>query len=447
MKVIRIFALILLCTLTVSLLGCEKIDLSGGKNNGGNDGTASSVDTSDPDTLIVKTTVAGDGTFRPEGGASPKTDRILAQIEAAEKTTGYTVAVEIVTKESLSTSFLRACRAGKKYADLIQTDAMFLSRYYDEGYFLSLADVGLAASVTGSLKKSDGTAYALRADGWNNPLPTVSYTLFYNEKLFADSLCETPLEYYEAGAWNWGNFEKLCSEITKATPGEVYAIAHPNERETDLVWATLHAAGLTYFADDGTCIMDSEEGLKGFSALRTLLTSGVTYRLGSQTNVEADPTAKLAFTNRRTAFLVGNSSLLFETDEESISENLGEDLRIIGFPAMKGGVTGAAFSEKDVFCGITSAANKELCKELLPRLFASPDGTDVNEELTEDYFYHEKDAEIYFSLLASADTDTSLAMTDNRSLVEEYFMQVANGASAKEILSNFQTIFNSQKKG
>ncbi len=443
MKFSRIFALFLSALLLFSLLGCEKIDLSGGKQNGSNQNAGVS-DSSDPNTLTVKTSVAGAEAFRPEGGASPKTDRILAQIEAVEKATGTTVDVELVSEANLSDQFLRACRTGKKYADVIQTDAMFLSRYYDEGYFLSLADVGLEASKTGSLKKSDGTAYALRADGWNNPLPTLSYLLFYNEKLLTDRNCETPLELYENSAWNWNNFERLCNQVTD---GEVFALATPNESHPDLVWATLHAAGLTYFSDDGTCVMDSKQGLTGFSKLQSLLSSGVTYSLGAYENSAADPTAKLAFTNRRTAFLVGNSSLLFDTEDDSVSACLGEDLRIIGFPSIQKGTAGACYSSEDIFCGITANANKELCKTLLPRLFASPEKVNVNEELTEDHFYHKEDAELYFDLLATADTDTSLPMTENRSIVEEYFLQMAKGhLSAKEYLSNLQSRFNANNE-
>ena len=443
MKYSRIFALVLSALLMFSLLGCEKIDLSGGKNNDGNQ-TVEGSDSSDPNRLTVKTTVSGKETFRPEGGASPKTDRILAQIEKVEKATGCTVDVELVSEETLSDRFLRACRSGNKYADVIQTDAMFLSRYYDEGYFLSLNAVGLEASVTGSLKKSDGTAYALRADGWNNPPPTLSYLLFYNEKLLTDRLCETPLELYEAKAWNWVNFEKLCTQVTD---GEVFALAYPTASETDLVWATLHSAGLTYFSDDGKCVMDSQEGITGFTKLQSLLNSGVTYRLGSYENSEADPTAKLAFTNSRTAFLVGNSSLLFETDDASVTSCLGENLRIIGFPSIQRNTAGASYSVDDVFCGITNKANKELCKKVLPLLFESPEGFDPKEELTDDYFYHEKDAELYFDLLASADTDTSLPMEDNRTIVEEYFLQMAKGQlSAKEYLSNLQSLFNANSE-
>ncbi len=449
MKVIRIFALMLSILLMFSLLGCEKIDLSGGKNPGenGGEGGSSAPDLSDSHTLTVKTTVSGRETFRPEEGLSPKTNQILAQIQEVEDATGCKVDVEILSKESLSTAFLRACRAGKKYADMIQTDGAFLSRYYSEGYFMSLAEAGLEPSATGSLTTADGIAYGLRADGWNNPNPTLSYLLFYNEKILTESGCQTPLQLAEEGVWNWVNFKTLCQQVTQRNPGEVYAIAYPNDSETDLIWATLHAAGLTYFAKDGTCTMDSPEGLEGFSQLRGLLTSGVTYSLGSYENSTAEATAKLAFLNGRTAFLVGNSKLLFETDENSLFSGLKEDLRIIGFPAIKEGTPGASFSEPDVFCAITSTANRELCQQVVPRLFAPREGTDPNQELIDTYFYHQQDGEIYLDLLSASDTETALGMGENRSLVEEYFVRVAKGASAKEILSNFQTIFNSQTKG
>lgn len=443
MKLRRILALTLSFLLVLALFGCEKLDLSGSKkpSSQGSSGT----DVSDPDVLVIKTVLQGSQSLRPEEGASQWTDLLLGQIARVEKETGKTVQVEIVSQESMETGFVRASRSGKKYADLIQAEAPFLSRYYEEGFFLSLVDAGVESSSTGVLKKQDGTAYAFRADGWNHPLPTVSYLMYCNEKLFLDAGLESPLEYQEAGAWNWVNFKKLAKQISAAYPGEVYALAHPTETETDLIWATLHAAGTVYFDDEGVCTMDSAEGLEGFATLRELLTAGITYRLGSAEYNESDPSAKLAFTNRRTAFLVGNSSLLFETDSGSLTENLKEDLRILGFPAIRKGVSQAVYSVPDVFLAVSSQANKELCKELIPLLFAAPEGTDPKANTIENYFYHEEDGELYFDLLASADTDTSFGMGENRSLVESYFYQVANGASAKEYLSNFQTIFNSQK--
>ncbi|MBQ5742986.1 MAG: extracellular solute-binding protein [Clostridia bacterium] len=444
MKFYRILALGLVCILVLSLFGCEKIDLSGGKGQSDKENDASS--SADETVITVKTTVTGDQTFLPEG-TTPKIERILHQIRETEERFGIRIDVEIVTEEGLQTAFLRAAKSGKHYADVIQTDAAFLTRYYHQGYFASLSDVGLEASATGSLKSPDGTAYALRADGWNNPLPTVSSILYYNEKLFTDANCETPLDLYEEGVWNWTNFEKLCRQVTQAYSGEVFALAHPNAQHPELVWASLHAAGVRFFDQNGTCIMDSREGLKGFSALQTLLTSGVTYRLASYDNAEADPTAKMAFTNRRTAMMIGNSSLLFETGEDSLSENLREDLRIISFPSMNSNGGFSYFSQTDVFCGITATANKELCRTVLPTLFAVDETSDPNGELAEEYFYHEDDAARYFDLLKSAETDTSLPMADQRSLVEGYFVQVANGQlSAKEYLHNLQENFNATKE-
>ncbi len=444
MKWIRIIPLLLSVGILFSLLGCEKIDLSGDKNPSTQQ-TDGEPEVSDGTTLIVKTTVTGDDTFRPEGGVSLKGDKILQQIQQTEQTLGVTIDVGIVSEETLQTTFLRACKSGKRYADLIQTDAAFLAQYHNEGYFLSLSEAGLDASVTGSLTTPEGVPYALRADGWNHPLPTASGLIYYNQKLFTEAGCETPLELQEAGAWSWTNFESLCKEITKAYSGEVFALAHPTKEEPDLVWASLHAVGLRYFDQNGTCIMNSETGRDGFYALQSLLSSGVTYRLGSYENNEADPSAKLAFTNGRTALLVGNASLLFETGETSLSENLREDLRVIGFPG-KNGVPFVQFGKNDVFCGIPATANTELCEKVLPTLFAKTEDADFEQEMMEEFFYYETDGESYFDLLKNASTDTSLLFGENRSLVEDYFIQIANGQlSATEYLNNLQLIINATK--
>ncbi len=441
----RIFALFLSLLLTATLLGCEKIDLSGGKNDPDNQ-NQNQTDPGDNSVFLVKTTVSGSETFRPEGGLNLKTDAILDLIAKAEKDFGVTIEAEIVSTESLASGFARAVRAGSRYADLIQTEAGFLTQNYNLGYILPLSQVEMQNSVTGVLQTQGGTSYAFRADGWNQPLPTLSYLLYYNQKLLTDNGCETPLELQEAGVWNQTTFLNLCKQITTASQGEVKAIAHPSANETPLIWATLHAAGLKYFDDDGKCVMDSEEGLKGFEHLRSLLTAGVTYRLGSEVSAEADATAKLAFTNRRTAFLVGNSSLLFDTKDTSLTAGLGEDLRIISFPTVSKKQTGVAFTEGDIFFALPKGANTDLCKKILPALFPV-DGTAAKNQVITDYFYHEDDGQLYFELLTSADTETSLTMGENKSLVEDFFLQVANGGSAKEILNNLQTIFNAQKKG
>lgn len=432
----RIVSLVALALLCFGLFGCEKIDLSGGA--GGSEG--------DPNVLIVRTVISGSETFRPEGGVSTKTDRILALITKVEGELGITVDAQVVSADRLQTQFLRAARSGNKYADLIQADAMFISRYYHEGYFLSLEEAGLSASQSGVLSY-EGVPFALRADGWYNPLPSLSYLMFYNQAILSQSGCESPLELYEGGYWNWTEFCKLCRQVTAANSGEIFAIAAPTKAETSLIWATLHAAGARYFDADGTCVMDSSQAYNGFSKLQSFLKSGVTYSLSSDIYNDADPTAQLAFTNRRTAFFVGSSAYLFRADDESLPSVLGEDLRIIPFPAIVKNVAGAAFSKDDVFCAVTSLANKDLCGRVLPSLFSEPEGVDVLSEFRDEYFYHEKDFEIYQNLLSSADTETNLLMTENFSMVEDFFYQVAYGGSAKEILGNLQTIFNSQQKG
>lgn len=443
MKLTRICSILLILLLLCSFSACEKIDLSDGKPSDSPDAPSAEKRSE----LVVKTTLVGNDAFRPAGSSNPTAERILNQISAAEKATGYKVTVETVSQETLSTAFARACRSGSFYADVIQTDAMFLTSYYTEGNLLSLAQAGLEESETGVLRSPDGTAYALRADGWNNPLPTLSYLMYYNEKILTDSGCETPLELQEAGVWNWEQFEKLCKKVTAANQKEIYAIAEPTREEPTLIWATLHSANAKYFNEDGTCVMDSPEALAGFGALKSLLASGVTYSLNSEINHTADPTAKLAFTNRRTAFLVENSKLLFESDETSLSQNLQEDLRIIGFPTLNPNAEQTAFTQQDVFCSVTDGADLTLCQTLIPLLFAPTEEVDAKGEVIDEQFYHSEDGALYFRLLSSADTDTSLLMGEHRSLVEDFFVQVAKGGSAKEILSNLQTIFNESRKG
>lgn len=443
MKLTRICSVLLILLLLCSFSACEKIDLSGGKPSDSPDAPSGEKRSE----LVVKTTLVGNDAFRPAGSMNPTTERILNQISAAETATGYKVNVEMVSAETLSTAFARACRSGAFYTDVIQTDATFLTTYYAAGYLLPLTKAGLEESETGVLRSPDGTAYALRADGWNNPLPTLSYLLYYNEKILTDSGCETPLELQEAGVWNWEQFEKLCKKVTAANQKEIYAIAEPTREEPALIWATLHGANAKYFKDDGTCVMDSPEALTGFGALKSFLASGVTYALNSEINSTADTTAKLAFTNRRTAFLVENSQLLFASDETSLTQNLQQDLRIIGFPTLNPKAEQAAFAQQDVFCGITDRADVHLCQALLPLLFAPSEEVDSKAEVIDEHFYHAEDGELYFDLLSSADTDTSLVMGEHRSLVEDFFVQVAKGGSAKEILNNLQIIFNESRKG
>ena len=143
---------------------------------------------------------------------------------------------------------------------------------------------------------------------------------------------------------------------------------------------------------------------------------------------------------------MGSSDLLFDTGEESLSENLGEDLRILPFPAIESTAAPSAYTRTDLFCGITKAANLSLCKELIPLLFTAEDTT-AKDELIRDSFFHEKDAAIYFDLLKNADTETNLQMTDKYTMVEELFVQIVNGSSVKEYLSNLENIFNTQQKG
>lgn len=400
----------------------------------------------DGKTLTVKTSVGGAETFRPEAGASVKTDEILAMIEAAEAK-GYTVDVQFVAEASLDEDLIRAGRTETKYADLIQSNALLLTKHYRAGNLISLADAQIEESETGVLRSIDGTAFAFRADGWINPLPTLSHMIVYNESLFTDLGCETPMILYEDDAWDWVNFEKLCYSLCSAKPGEVFATIEPTAAEPELIWALLYASGAEYFDPTGVCTMDSLASRQGFDRLRLMKENGYLYKTASVVNDSAYPNSVQALIHGKIAMVVGNSSVFFDTSESSASAVLGEGLRILPFPGELQEKPLAAFAQDDLFLGVTEHADLALCKTLFDLLFTPEEGTDPYAEFADTYFFHEEDAAIYREYLQTAGSDTSLWMTDNRALVEDHFVQVANGRSPKEVLYNLQQIFNCPTKG
>ena len=432
----RIVPLLLVSALFFALCGCEKIDLSG--------------KTDDPavaegNEISVKSVVTGEFSFLPDG-SRPGTERILAQFEEAEKACGCKITVEVVTPTALNSALLRSDRAKSRYADLIQTDAETLTLLAAEGRLRYLEDLKLSPSVTGALKLGEKT-YGFRADGWDRPLPSASYMMFYNTALLAALDCDDPAEYWQTGTWDWAHFFALAQKTTQITAdGPVYALAAPTEEEKDLMWATLYAAGTEWFSADGRCTMDSAAAVNGFAKLKELSDSRLLYRLLSEESDTADATAKQAFCNRRTAFLVGNASLIYETDENSISEAIGEDLRMIPFPTIPGGRSNTvAFTEQDLFCAIPKYANADLCAKVLPILFSAGD-TDVTEERKTAYFFSDADADRYAEALVTAGTDSRMQFGEERKdLSEEYLFNVTLGTSAKEILSNLEQIFNYEK--
>ena len=441
MKIKRI-ALLLLVALFTLLTGCEKIDLSGGKTS---EKPTETVKPQDDTVLTVKTSLSGSEAFRPQGSADPRSDRILERISAVEKEFGITIQVETVAADTLAEEFASNTMAGGKYADVVQTNALILTRHYENGTLLSLADAGLTPSKSGVLKTADGVAYALRPDGWMNPPPSASFLLFYNEKIFTDGMTETPLALYEEGYWNWDNFIKLCADVSGLMPGEIFSFAQPTAEDLSLVWGTLHAHGARLFDKDGECIMDSAATRTAFANLKTLISANPLYQLGSPVNPEADATAKLAFLNGHTAFYVGNGAEFFDAAEGSLSDIMREDLRIIGFPAAAQNATGVTFSTQDAFLGVTAAANTDLCKKVLPALFAAEEGDDPKKDLIGEYFYHEEDGALYFDLLKNADTHSLLWADEHTATVEELFFGITNGRSEKEVLLNLQTMFNEGK--
>lgn len=89
--------------------------------------------------------------------------------------------------------------------------------------------------------------------------------IFVNEDLFAQYSVKSPSAYYEEGIWNWENFEKCASELTRDTNGDsVNDVFGYEGWDGNFVIA---AAGgeLIHLNDDGTLevTLDSNATLQG----------------------------------------------------------------------------------------------------------------------------------------------------------------------------------------
>ena len=96
--------------------------------------------------------------------------------------------------------------------------------------------------------------------------------IFVNEDLFKKYSVKSPSEYYEEGTWNWVNFEKAASELTRDTDADesidVYGYAG-----WDANYVVTAAGGrIITLEDDGTLkvTMDSVAAMQGFENVHNI---------------------------------------------------------------------------------------------------------------------------------------------------------------------------------
>ena len=96
--------------------------------------------------------------------------------------------------------------------------------------------------------------------------------IFVNEDLFKEYSVKSPSEYYAEGTWNWVNFEKAASEITRDTDGDDATDVF-GYMGWDANYVVTAAGGrIITLEDDGTLkvTMDSVEAMQGFENVHNI---------------------------------------------------------------------------------------------------------------------------------------------------------------------------------
>lgn len=378
------------------------------------------------DTLTIQTIAAGPFSLAPTEGSSVRAERILAQYDRIWEEYGCKVTVSYTAESEFSSRFLRTVRADVKFADVIQTSAGELASFQNAGALASLTGTGLEEGRT---LTQNGEPFAFRADAWGLPLPTLSYGVFYNRTLLREADCD-PLELYEQDQWNTDTFSLLCQAVprTEGTERPISAFITPTAQYPDLIFAVFYAFGGD-FIQDGQITVNNQAAFEGMNYLSELLRREVSFSLPNDDETVSD---QWAFGDRRTAFLITDSSLLFDTAADSPTQRLGEDIAWLPFPT---GTTetsrvGGTYSVPDLFCALTAKANWELCAQILPELFGPLEGeteTTADTLLVETYFFTETEGQAYLTALDRAGTDSLLFLnTEQRTAAAEILSGICN---------------------
>ena len=122
--------------------------------------------------------------------------------------------------------------------------------------------------------------------------------VFVNESLFKQYNVKSPVEYYNEGTWNWTNFEKCITELTRDTDmdevTDVYGYAG-----WDANFIVTAAGGrIITLKDDGALevTMDTIEAMQGFENVhRVYGTLGAANNLHDQTEFSKGKTGMIAY--------------------------------------------------------------------------------------------------------------------------------------------------------
>lgn len=352
-------------------------------------------------------------------------DRLLAHYSAIEEQYSCIISTEEMIGEKISSKILASAASDIKFADLVQTDAVTISQLYSAGYLSALEEIPFIdpTSEKWGLESQkefmtfDGKTYGFFGLWLGASFPTVSGVMLYNRDLLTEFSVSDPMELYENGKWNWNSFTDIAKKVTVNSGDDsgTYAFALPNATYPDFIHSAILSNGGSRYVEKQTesggleCGYTSYATIDALTWVRGLVNDS---RVAYPMKMEYDNgyLDVLAFTNRRTLFLVTNSYDGVCSYEDYPLATFGDECGWLPFPkgpAVEGKVNTAYFGADDTFCAVAVKDTQSLYNggQILNSIFECMEGDDPTtwkEALYDGYFFDEKSFNLYFDMLSTA---------------------------------------------
>jgi len=446
----KILALILVGVMTFALVSCD-VPKTENPNVVEKD-DPDKVYVSDPEgyryTIVCDT--GADDSLCPASGTLIG-DRLLAHYDAVAKQFSCSIVTEDMLSSKISTRISANAAANIKFADLVQTDAVTVSRLYKANYLTALEDIpaidaesekwGLASQR--EFMTFNGKSYGFYGLWLGASFPTVSGVTLYNRDMLDEYNIEDPMELYEKGDWTWSSFLNIAKRVTLDTGDDsgTYAMASPNAAYPDFITSAIASNG-------GTRYVYSEEGIPscGYNDYPTLdaltwvrsLVSEYSLAYPLKMNYDNGYLDVLAFTNGRTAFLVTNSYVGICAEPDYPLETFEDACGWLPFPigpSAEEGTSSSYFGENDTFCAVAVTDTQSIYNgaPILNALFECMEGDSPDAWKTamyDNYFFDEASFNVYLELLASARDIGEITEPSLNSAISSRFADVVSGVES-----------------
>jgi len=458
-KFIAVFILILM---TLSFISCgttEVIDDEDIKTNiedmYNSDGTVKLIsDTNGYEfKLFARRHGANPAELWPEVGAYDRGDKLLLRYKETETAFNCTVLVEEKNVEVVNIQ--KDVSAGLKCADLIDTDALILSRSA-EMLLVALDDIDydidLESGKWGSKSQLEvvnirGLQYGFRSAYWSLPWPSAKGVLYFRPNVLREAQLANPFELYEKRDWTWKQFEVMLSALTfkgETKNDDHYGMCAPTAAILPEV-AVLANGGRSVYLDEKDGLykfgMNDPKVLEALEWVRKLIREDESIKYIADWST----VGHRGFINGLYGFHLEQGWKGFQTGPDNFPMEILEEYAWCSFPIGPNGsydtVSAVATSENRYFCiPISPDQEYELTLQIIDFMFNPLPGENKDswqEELYRNYFWDGYDGQQSFKHYLNMVTNARL---DYSTTIEQ-----ALRSDSKGILSVYQKTINSTK--